>query len=211
MPAERIVWDKAFPIMAYVSYRYREGTSWKAIMKEHVKSVKSDSGKLNFEFYIKGPKGEQTFKHRFGAVHKLNKAVERTLKELEKYNKDLVAFMLKKSKDSHDYAWIKDVASGLYNLTYEANGKLDWHKRTWSAFRDYLKGPLHRVYVCKAVTEYQGEYPSNVLERRRKPEPYLDQLELPGDVWNFRFFEKIRESYIKPLMGKDYKNNMDFL
>jgi len=207
MPAES-VWKKAFPIMAYVSYRYKRGTSWKTIMKEHVRSVKSDGANQNFEFYIKGPKDEQKFKHRFGAAHELNKAVERTLRELEeKYNKDLVTFMLEKSKGSHDDTWVKDVASALYNLTYEPDGKLSWHKRTWSALRDYLKGPLHRTYVCKALAKYQEKYPSNVLERWRKPEPYLDQLELPGDIWNLRFFENIRESYIKPLTGKDYKNN----
>jgi len=206
MPAER-VWMKAFPIMAYVAYRFRRGVSWKKIIEEHIRPIRSD-GKKNYEFYIKGPKNEQQFKHRFGAHHKLNDNVRRTLKELErKFNRDLVTFMLEKSKDSPDNRWIRDVARGLHSLTYKSNGEKQqfWHKRTWSAFRDYLKDPFCRDYICKALIQHEGKYSAHVLERWRKPEPFLDQLELPGDIWNIRFFEKIHESYVQPLMPTQYK------
>lgn len=204
MPTES-VWNKAFPIMAYISYRYRNGTSLKTIKKEHIEYVKT-IGKSNPKFYIKGSKKELSFKHRFGAAHHLDQVVERTLEGLKEHNRDLVFFMFKKSRGSPSSKWIKDTASALYDLTYKPGEKLAWDKRTWSAFRDYLKCPPCKNYVLESAKEYREKFPSEVLEKWRKPEPYLDQLELPGDVWNKRFYEKILKEYIKPLTGKEYAN-----
>jgi hypothetical protein len=39
MPAEKVVWKKAFPIMVFIAHRFRRGTTWKIIIKEHIKSV----------------------------------------------------------------------------------------------------------------------------------------------------------------------------
>ncbi len=42
------------------------------------------------------------------------------------------------------------------------------------------------------MDEYGEKYPDYVLERWRNPEPYLKYLELPGDTWNNKFFERIK-------------------
>jgi len=207
MPAET-VWDNAFPIMGYIAIRYRKGANWEEIIKDHVKQI-SPGGKRNYEFYIKGPRGVHVFKHRFGGHHKLDEAVRNTLEGLEeKYQRDLVIFMLENSKNSKTDKWVKNLAVELYALTYNRNtaDKEElWHKRTWAALRDYLKGNFHKNYICNALTEYEGKYTDEVLEKWRKPQPYLDQLELPGDMWNIKFYDKIYSSYIGPLMPKSHK------
>jgi len=197
MPAEQI-WGKVFPVMAYISYRFRRGISSKVIMKENYRS---------FKFFIKG----HSFKHRFLKGHGLNKKFVRTLAILEnpEFSRDLVAFCLKLSEKAKDDEWIKKVACGLYALTYDEKlkeqsnilldndefdryyesmrGKL-WHKRLWAAFRDYLKGLFYRERFVKALTKYNPSI--LVLKRWRNPELYLYQLELPGDIWNIRFYQK---------------------
>ena len=111
--------------------------------------------------------------------------------------------MLEKSKNSPDDRWVRDVYCALYELTY-AEENYRWHKRTWAALRDYLKGSLHRNYICKVLDAYERKYPDYVLKRWRNPEPYLDQLELPGDIWNNEFFKRI-ELYVKDITGKEYR------
>jgi hypothetical protein len=201
MSAENL-WNEVFPIMVHIAYHYSRGDSCRQIIREHVKSVKSKSGNENFEFHAE----QSTFKHRFGGTHHLDKCLERTLLRLEAYDRNLVTFMLEKSKDSSDDRWVRDTYCTLYRLTYTNEQKIDyWHKRTWSALRDYLKGCFHRKYVCKALEEYKKKYPDHVLKRWINPEPYLDQLELPGDIWNNEFFEKIK-TYVKNIAGKEYRN-----
>jgi hypothetical protein len=203
MRAERIVWNNAFPIMAHIAYHYRKGDPCKQIIREHVKSVKSKSDvrKKNFEFHAK----HSSFMHRFGRKHRLDKCVERTLSGLEAYSRNLVIFMLEKSKDSPDDKWVRETYYALYELTYKNGEEINyWHKRTWSALRDYLKGSYHRNYVCKALEKHGKRYPDYVLKRWKDPEPYLDQLELPGDIWNNEFFERI-ELYVRIITRKEYK------
>ncbi len=129
MPAEKVR-NNAFPIMAHIAYHYRKGDSCKQIIKEHIELKKSKSNvrKKNFEFHV-GQKSR--FRHRFGRKGRLKKRVERTLLELEAYDRNLVTFMLEKSKNSPDEKWVRDVYCALYKLTYGNARKIDdWHKRT---------------------------------------------------------------------------------
>lgn len=203
MPAERVVWNEAFPIMAHIAYRYRKGDSCEQIIRGHIKLVKSRSNveKENFEFCA----GQSSFTHRFGRKDRLDKCIERTLSGLETYDRNLVTFMLEKSRNSPADKWVRDVYCALYELTYRNTEEIYyWHKRTWSALRDYLKGSFHRNYICKALDAYGTKYPDNVFKRWRNPEPYLGQLELPGDKWNNEFFERI-ELYVKDITHREYK------
>ena len=205
MPAEK-VWDNAFPIMGYVALRFREGEHWKKRVEEHIRRI-SRNGRINYEFYIKGAKEAHSFTHRFGGHHRLDKAMAKTLEKLEQeYDRDLFVFMLENSKDMSANTWVKNLAIQLNYLTYSQTKKEElWHKRTWAALRDYLKGQFHKRYVCNALPDYERKYPDYVLERWRRPQHFLDQLELPGDMWNINFYGKIYPRYIEPLMPKSKK------
>jgi hypothetical protein len=63
-----------------------------------------------------------------------------------------------------------------------------------------LKVSYIRNTSAKLLGKYEGKYRSYILDRGRNPAHFLDQLELPGDVWNRRFIEKIYRSYIYPLL-----------
>jgi len=208
MPVEQI-WERGFPVMAYISYCFRRGASSEVIMKKNYRP---------FEFFIK----DYSFKHRFLKAHGLDKKVVRTLAILEnsRFARDLVAFCLQLSDKAKDEEWIKKVACGLYALTYDEKLKeplsvlLDadkfdryyksvrsklWHKRLWAAFRDYLKELFYRKYFLKALTDYKP--PVHILNRWRNPRLYLYQLELPGDIWNIRFYRNC----IEPLLPKNIR------
>jgi len=190
MPTED-VWNKIFPIMAYMAFRYRKGDTYTKIIDEHI--FQRDN---NFEFRL-CKKGEFSFKHRFGGKHGLNRMVKKTLKELEGYGRSLVAFMLEKSNNAAEHEWVRTLYGELYTLTYGVNGEIYWwHKRCWSALRDYLKGPMYRIYVCDALKEFKSY--RSAIEKWSNPEPYLYQLELPGDIWNTEFFNRIYDDFIAP-------------
>ena len=67
------------------------------------------------------------------------------------------------------------------------SGNERWHKRIWAALRDYKK---HRLI--------QGTFTEGIRENANRnvwKKDFTEQLELPGDIWNTRFFEKC----IKPI------------
>lgn len=65
-----------------------------------------------------------------------------------------------------------------------------YHKRLWAALRDYLKNPL------------LSEHFLHKLKIAPRKEELLGQLELPGDVWNERFSDRL----LKPLLTDLYLN-----
>ncbi len=68
------------------------------------------------------------------------------------------------------------------------------------------QGPISQTLCLQCFarlrTEISWDY---VLERWRRPQHFLDQLELPGDMWNINFYGKIYPRYIEPLMPKSKK------
>jgi hypothetical protein len=108
--------------------------------------------------------------------------------------------------------WVRRVAWALNTLTYSEeteekalellqNGRipnrlkedvLDYPKRLWMALRDYIKPWRWRDrVVMKAIGEHRSKY-RKAVGIWEKSEDYLDQLELPSDQWNKRFFDRIK-------------------
>ena len=143
------------------------------------------------------------------------------------FNKDLIEVMVRVSSYGDENDWVKKVACGLYLLTYDnrisdvdeickvlcnkdefksyyksCRNKLGlwrdelWHKRLWAALRDYLKSDIHD-YIKKRIEELRGRYEAYVLDRWDNPHKYLDQLEVPGDRWNERFYEYVMKPILK--------------
>ncbi len=71
-----------------------------------------------------------------------------------------------------------------------------YHKRLWAALRDYVK-PMSpfREYLIGGLHD-TGEEGFEAFLKDEQQE-ILESLELPGDVWNLRFIEKIFEGKIK--------------
>lgn len=210
------VWDKCLPIMAAIVKEFQEGLSADEVIK---KFMKNDNFTL----------GKEDFEHRFMKDHELDKKVERTLKILEKsFNKDLIEFMLTITSYGNEENWVRKVATGLYLLTYNneySNDKIIdilndkesfdkefsriknnlWHKRLWAALRDYLKSPFYKKYILVSSEKNYKHYSSEVLSRWGNAEKYLNQLEVPGDVWNEKFYERVMKPIIEKLDKKHSK------
>ena len=215
VPASR-VWNKCFPIMAYASEKFHEGTPADEILE----SILRDNGKK-----LVHPERGIEFKHRFASSrdkaknpnHSLRKTLE-TIEELHRRN------MLRKpslleyifhfiDEDEH---WVRTLAKALYALTYDASSynyslfqdpsklkdyqeKYKGHKRLWAALSDYLTGYLHKRIDAWAQENVKDKRASTWRDAPTKPE-VLQQLELPGDRWNEEFFSRIR-----PLLPEDLK------
>ncbi|MCK5176072.1 MAG: hypothetical protein KAR47_21935 [Planctomycetes bacterium] len=60
-----------------------------------------------------------------------------------------------------------------------------WHKRIWAALRDYTK--------CEPLREIFIEGMADTEKKKIWREGFNKQLELPGDIWNARFFQRCIE------------------
>lgn len=68
-------------------------------------------------------------------------------------------------------------------------GSERWHKRIWAALRDCKKHGLLSEIFTKGIKDQNNQEVWN--------EDFTKQLELPGDIWNTRFFEKCIEPFAK--------------
>lgn len=73
-----------------------------------------------------------------------------------------------------------------------------WHKRIWTALRDYKKFSLLSEIFIRGM---RAQAEQNVWRK-----DFTEQLELPGDIWNNRFFKNCIEPIVEimggPLKGK---------
>lgn len=74
----------------------------------------------------------------------------------------------------------------------EWNKSNRYHKRLWAALRDYLKNELFKDYF------------SSKIGFSTERDKLLEQLELPGDVWNDRF----SENFLKPQLSNQQHNKL---
>jgi len=78
----------------------------------------------------------------------------------------------------------------LYDYFNKWSRKDRYHKRLWAALRDYLKPKsCFQKYFRKSLGNIGNIAFKTFLEN--KGEEILESLELPGDLWNLRFFEKM--------------------
>jgi len=219
------IWKNCFPVMARIVKEFQEGCSAEEVINKYKKQETKDN-KIATYFSIEA---DVTCKHRFTTSHKLDRKIERTIKVLEyEFNKDLIELMLKITGYGEENDWIRKVGCALYLLTYDTsksekevidilthkkkfekyylrrNDKL-YHKRLWSAFEDYLKGCTHQ-YIVSSLGKYR-QHNSSALNRWRNPQKYFNQLEVPGDRWNKRFYKKIVEPIISKLNIKIYDDD----
>ena len=168
--------------------------------------------------YVKNKKNENKsyehkvmFRHRFMKAHKLSESVKRTLEILENYNRDLIEFMVRISELESGVSILRKLACGLYLLTYdelsvekinemlenedkfekycERKRKNLWHKRLWAALRDYLKGSIAECIRKHIESKYGSGV--KIMQLWENPQEHLTELELPGDVWNQKFYERV--------------------
>jgi hypothetical protein len=103
-------------------------------------------------------------------------------KDLKEKSRDILNEIMNKAKSILDN---NDDFEKEFKDWY--HGDKRWHKRVWAALRDYKKyEQLFNVFM-------KGIKSEDIQKIWR--ENFCNQLELPGDIWNIRFFEKC----IKPI------------
>ncbi|RLG44805.1 MAG: hypothetical protein DRN81_03610 [Thermoproteota archaeon] len=157
--------------------------------------------------------------------HLLKETLTRTIKNLSDHNGSLTAYINDKlTKCDHVTSenWIRLTAVALYQLTYETSNKTEdlyeyaknrnfiqngniepWkikvggNKRLWSALRDYIMDPYLRKLLLKNMDNENPAktYLENMEKSIIESESHLNQLELPGDIWN----QKFQQEHMKKL------------
>jgi len=206
MPFE-IVWDKGGYVFSELIYEYsRNGLTPKQILDNHYEEY-SDKGEKRFRF--KSNNGI-IFASRYVTDDYQN--ILQTLQVLDQeYNRSIVKFIInimQKFQDKNDL--LIRIACGLHLLTYQLKNKKANHdeiitiigsdeqfesklnefkrtstngkKRLWCCVRDYKKGLYHEIFI-NALKEVYPDSTAGELINRWKNLP-MDQIELPGDVWN---------------------------
>ncbi|MEM2619222.1 MAG: hypothetical protein QW356_07050 [Candidatus Hadarchaeales archaeon] len=181
------IWHECLLIMSYVAWKFQGGGGVDEIKEE----VEGEDGGFSLpDEYVKklhpgckSSSGEVCFKH---FPTKTNPRVWRTLRILDKMGeRDFVKFLKR-------WKTVKDAAKALFVLTYskesedrsierlkkgdfkgiEEEDLLEAPKRLWSALQEYVKDDK----------TFLGEKPAGW-----RPE----ELELPQDKWNEKFFEGV--------------------
>ncbi len=206
MPFE-IVWDKGGYIFSELIYEYsRNGLAPNQILDNHYEEY-DDKGKKRFRF--KSNNGI-IFASRYVTDDYQN--ILQTLQVLseQKYNRNIITYIVdivKKFQDKNDL--LIRVACGLHLLTYQLknkkanpqeintiltdDGKFEkkltefkqtstkGKKRLWCCIRDYKKGIYHQIF-CDAIKEVASNNAVDLINKWNNLT--MDQIELPGDVWN---------------------------
>jgi len=77
----------------------------------------------------------------------------------------------------------------LVKQFYRWSNKERFHKRLWAALLDYLKpGSPYRAHFIEALEDLGND---GFLGFLKEENEILESLELPGDIWNLRFVNKI--------------------
>lgn len=206
------IWGNLYPIMLLICVDFKqEGVD---ALKKYVRLEKpsrptKDKLKMTKRFHC----GEYlTFKHRFETSANIFPHVKQTLETLEKsHGKSLLNYLSAsmKNKSEVDFSnkvnHIRGLSYYLNRLTFadDSSGKsfllqsdlcYKWvgHKRLWAALRDMLVFPL--FWECLQNLDF--------LERGRydfkNRDTYLEQLELPGDLWNDRMTNELQKKFSLP-------------
>lgn len=204
MPFE-IVWDKGGYVFSDLAYRYSRNES---LIQDYYVKYKDKTGKERFKF--KSSDNEE-FASRYVTDDYQN--IKQTLEILNnpKYKKNIILYIIdiiQRFKNKDDL--LLRVACGLYLLTYKLHGKKAYpkeilkmiadderfekalrdfkktstrgKKRLWCCIRDYKKGYYHKIFIesiKEAVPEITAKELITVWKNFK-----MDQIELPGDVWN---------------------------
>jgi len=149
---------------------------------EFIKNVKQNKGdnrvsRIAFLLYLLTYKDA---KQGLVSLHRDGKKIER---EIERFGTEFEKLLGRMDElENHFYRWSK--------------GRDRYHKRLWAALRDYLKpNSFFRGHLIKAVEDVKNEEFKTFI--KNEEEEILESLELPGDIWNLRFIEKIFKGQIE--------------
>ncbi len=207
MPFE-IVWDIGGLVFSEVVYEYsRNKLSPKQILDGHYEDYEDKEGKKRYRFKSVN---NGTFASRY--VTDDYQSILQTLEILDnpKYERNIVRYItdiIRRFQSKEDL--LIRVACGLHLLTYQLDGKkadserairilsddmefdkklIDFKrnstigkKRLWCCVRDYKKGLYHEVFD-EAIREVSGRDADELINKWNNLP--LNQIELPGDVWN---------------------------
>ena len=198
MPFE-IVWDKGGYVFSELvcEYSRRENLTVQEILGRHYE--KYQDGKHRF----KSQNNNITFASRYISYD--YQSIKQTLEVLNKYDRNIIRYIvsiMRRYKDNREDILLR-VACALHLLTYkkanpnriidgqEFENKLREFKKTstkekkrlWCCIRDYKKGFYHTVFTNAVRDIVNNNAEAEELIRVWDSLP-MDQIELPGDVWN---------------------------
>lgn len=210
----KIVWEKGGPIFSELVSEYSKmnNVSPKEILKKYYKKDKENNCKFKFKSFA-DPKNDFASRYINDDYKKILQTLE-VLNDRE-YNRSIILFVVKVMKEfSNEKDLLTRIACALYLLTYSnmkpknarsviknkilfdkaldefKNESTENKKRLWVSLRDYLKGFYSKIFE-KALKETAEKFPK--LDADELIELWhnlsmnqMNQLELPGDVWNNR-------------------------
>jgi len=205
MPFET-VWEKGGYVFSELVYEYsRNGLPPQQTLNKYYEKYQDEKGKERFRF--KSTHNDVTFASRYVTYDYQNILQTLEVLDYQKYKRNIVAYIIdimQRFRGKDDL--LVRVACGLYLLTYQldrrkansekfiinndeferklkkfkktsTNGK----KRLWCCIRDYKKGLYNEIFknAIKEVAPNNAEELIDVWDKLP-----MDQIELPGDVWN---------------------------
>ena len=198
----RQVWDEGGFVFSMVVASYPQLVANSGSVQQFLQRHQTARKRVLPAYYAEAGGREVTYAPRFGADHE---SIERTLEILYDDGGSLAAFISQFiSRFRVEADGLRRVAHCLDLLSYRLEVPLheartllrsdadlardfrSWrrsstehHKRLWASLRDYRRaGSPFRRYL-----ETQVQWPDTGFE--------VDQLELPGDVWNQRFSKRL--------------------
>jgi hypothetical protein len=211
----KTLWKKALPVFSSWIFEYSKNIDIGLFEKYWNKK----EGFISLD-------GSNNFKPRFPQKDKVS--IFRTLSILNNkvYNRNIISYIAASFDRNRDYEDIvRRIVCQLYLLTYETKYAPDdtqkiltnqskfekyyfkWmeektrnKKRLWAAFRDYLKHERLKSYFLQALSDIGRKELVDIWNKFGSEFKYLNQLELPGDVWNKE--PTFTKAFLAPLILK---------
>jgi len=204
MPFE-IVWDRGGYVFSELVHEYSsDRLSVQQILERHYENYQ------NGRYRFKSQNNDITFASRY--ISDDYQSIKQTLEVLNEYDRNIIRYIvsiMRRYENREDL--LLRVACALHLLTYqldnrqanpdriiniinddqEFENKLKYFKQTstkakkrlWCCIRDYKKGFYHRVFTHAIRDIANNNAEAEELIRLWNSLP-MDQIELPGDVWN---------------------------
>jgi len=208
MPFE-IVWDRGGYIFSELVYEYSKGKlSPQKILNKYYEKYQ-DKGREKFRFKSKS-KDNFTFASRYITDDYQNILQTLEILDYPKYKRNIILYIVKiLQRFQKEEDLLIRIACALHLLTYQLDRKkanpekiikilnhdkafeeklkefkktsTNGKKRLWCCVRDYKKGLYHEIFKG-AIREVAGGNAGKLIERWINLP--MNQIELPGDVWN---------------------------
>jgi len=208
MPFE-IVWDKGGCVFSELVHRYKkERLLPEQTLRKHYEKYIDKGRKRRFRF--KSSDSKTFFASRYITDDYQNILQTLEILNSKEYKRNILLYIVNiMNRFQNEEDLLVRVACGLYLLTYQLhkkkanpkrilkiindhkkfNKKLAWFKKTstvskkrlWCCIRDYKKGLYHQIFKG-AIREISSVDSEGLIKKWDSLS--MDQIELPGDVWN---------------------------